>query len=333
MKKIMVIIIFSFSFHAYADLNITTITEDFDYSNNLKYNESIRRLRSTLSDHSSGYGKNVYISEKENKIYRIKIYSDKNKTTFISLVYNARNAYLLGFVTSKTKKVNEKDETEEKYYRFNEDKLNEDKLIDIKGLTTYTLNFSGNYSDLENKAPSRESISINHESLKNAIITLNSHHENNGNKTKNEPELKKSLLQLILFTSESIRFPAIMEWNSNHLKSVDTDTDVFGIEYKKLTNDWKMISKEIKKLYAMPGSGLFKYSYRTGNMMNKPQPYRSINIHELCLYALYTTDKKTRSSDHSIDNHKLYSLSISGEKTFFPENQFMYINYALTYTH
>ncbi|QXO48888.1 hypothetical protein JC861_13560 [Morganella morganii] len=252
----------------------------------------------------------------------------KKKSTFISLVYNARNAYLLGFITNKNKKKNGKDEIEEKYYRFKED-----TLIDIKDLTTYTLNFSGNYSDLEKKAPSRESIKINHNSLKNAIITLNNHHENNGNNTNNESELKKSLLQLILFTSESIRFPAIMEWSSNHLKSVNPDVSIFGMEYKKLTNDWGMISKEFKKLYAIPESGVFKYSYRTGNMQNEPQPYRSINIHELCLYALYIPDKKTRSSDHSIDDHKFYSLSILGEKTFFPENQFMYINYALTYTH
>ncbi|WP_317419705.1 MULTISPECIES: ribosome-inactivating family protein [unclassified Morganella (in: enterobacteria)] len=328
MKKIMAIIIFCFYFHAYAELNITPINDDFDYSNNLKYNESIRKLRSELSDHSSGYGKNVYISEKENKLYRIKIHSDEKKSTFISLVYNARNAYLLGFITNKKKEKNGKEEIEEKYYRFKED-----TLIDVKDLTTYTLNFSGNYSDLEKNSPSRESIKINHNSLKNAIITLNNHHENNGNNTNNESELKKSLLQLILFTSESIRFPAIMEWNSNHLKSVNPDVSMFGTEYKKLTNDWGMISKEFKKLYAMPGSGIFKYSYRAGNMQNEPQPYRSVNIHELCLYALYIPDKKTRSSDHSIDDHKFYSLSILGEKTFFPENQFMYINYALTYTH
>lgn len=328
MKKIMAIIICGFSFHAYADLNIMPITDDFDYSNNFKYNESIRKLRSKLSDHSSGYGKNVYISEKENKLYRINIYSDEKKSTFISLVYNARNAYLLGFITNKKKEKNGKVEIEEKYYRFKED-----TLIDVKDLTTYTLNFSGNYSDLEKNSPSRESITINHNSLKNAIITLNNHHENNGNNTNNESELKKSLLQLILFTSESVRFPAIMEWNSNHLKSVNPDVSMFGMEYKKLTNDWGMISKEFKKLYAMPGSGVFKYSYRMGDMKDKPQPYRSINIHELCLYALYIPDKKTRSSDHSIDDHKFYSLSILGEKTFFPENQFMYINYALTYTH
>ncbi|MBA5809719.1 hypothetical protein F9883_17800 [Morganella morganii] len=167
-----------FSFHAYAELNITPINDDFDYSNNLKYNESIRKLRSELSDHSSGYGKNVYISEKENKLYRIKIHSDEKKSTFISLVYNARNAYLLGFITNKKKEKNGKEEIEEKYYRFKED-----TLIDVKDLTTYTLNFSGNYSDLEKNSPSRESIKINHNSLKNAIITLNNHHENNGNNT------------------------------------------------------------------------------------------------------------------------------------------------------
>ncbi|QXO45308.1 hypothetical protein JC862_13105 [Morganella morganii] len=87
MKKIMAIIIFCFSFHAYAELNITPINDDFDYSNNLKYNESIRKLRSELSDHSSGYGKNVYISEKENKLYRIKIYSDEKKNPPSSALY------------------------------------------------------------------------------------------------------------------------------------------------------------------------------------------------------------------------------------------------------
>ncbi|MDR5684882.1 ribosome-inactivating family protein [Morganella morganii] len=330
MKKIVATILFVISFYTYADLNITTITEDFDYSNSSKYNESIRKLRSTLSDHNSGYGKNIYISEKENKLYRIKIYADKQKTKFISLVYNSRNAYLLGFITSNKKKINGKDEIEEKYYRFKDDKNN---VIDIKGFTAYDLNFKGNYIDLERNAPKRETIKISHESLQKAITLLSNYHGNTGNNTSNDTELKKSLLQIILFTSESIRFPAIMEWSSNHLKSVDMDTSAFGMEYTKLTNDWNMISKELKKLYAIPGNGSFQYSYRTGNMMNKPQPYRSVNIHELCLYALYISDKKSRNDDYSIEDHKFHSVNILNETIFFPENQFMNINYAMTYTY
>lgn len=324
-NKIILIIALSIPLHAYSGLDIQTIEKDFNFRNDTMYLKSIDTLRYSLSDHNNSYGKYVYISEKENKIYKMKINADKNNNTYIHLVFNARNAYMLGFITSNK----ENNIIKEKYYRFNEDKKSD--LIDINNITTFTLPFSGNYTDLERKSTPREKMITNMSSVETAVTILSKHHENKKYDDKTSADLKKSMLQLILLTSESVRFPPIRKWNSEHLKHVNTNTTFFGLEYKKLTNDWSMISSDFKKIYGSHSNNRFNYSFKFGNMMDHPQPYNSTNIHNLCDYANYIPDTPKRDNELSEKSHKLYYIDILGERTYFPENQFMYINYAMTY--
>lgn len=143
-NRLIILFILIFSVHSLANIPIENKDIYFDYSNLFKYIESILNLRKTLSDNNNSYGKTITVSEKNDKIYKAKITSGGNE--FIYIVFNARNAYMIGFIATSKEK-NEK--LKEIYYRFNEDGKN--NILDIKDYENITLPFKGNYNDLQKK--------------------------------------------------------------------------------------------------------------------------------------------------------------------------------------
>lgn len=93
--------------------------------------------------------------------------------------------------------------------------------MDIKDYENITLPFKGNYNDLQKKSVDIEKISVTPEVIKNSVITLSKYDHKKKHDKKGIKDLKKSLLHLILITSESVRFPDIRKWSERHFKKND----------------------------------------------------------------------------------------------------------------
>ncbi|WP_341985740.1 ribosome-inactivating family protein [Morganella morganii] len=324
-NRLITLFIIIFPVHSLASIPIENKDIYFDYSNSFKYIESILNLRKALSDNNNSYGKTIAISEKNDKIYKAKITSGGNE--FIHMVFNARNAYMIGFIVTSKENNGKLKET---YHRFNED----DKkiILDIKDYENITLPFKGNYNDLQRNAVNIEKISVTPEVIRNSVITLSKYDPKKKYDEKGIKDLKKSLLNLILITSESVRFPDIRKWSEGHFKKNDAQPKIFGMALKKLTTDWGKISKEFKILYKTPGKAEYSYSYMNDSMTKKPHPYNISNAHTLCDYALYVPDKKSRQTDSDEEHHELYHIKTLGNDIYFSFDQLMNIYYSINYS-
>ncbi|HGH5988631.1 TPA: ribosome-inactivating family protein [Morganella morganii] len=325
-NRLIILFIIMFPVHSSAaSIPIENEVIYFDYSNESKYMDSISALKKTLSDSTNSLGTTIVTSTKNDKIYKAKITSGGNE--FIHMVFNARNAYMIGFIVTSKENNGKLKET---YYRFNED--NKNNILDIKDYENITLPFKGNYIDLQKKAVDIETISATPEAIKNSVITLSKYDSRKKYDEKGIKDLKKSLLSLILITSESVRFPDVRKWSIGHFKKYDAQPTVFGIALKKLINDWGKISKELKILYNKPGKNDNSYSYMNGSMTTKPHPYNTGNAHELCDYVLYMPDKKNKQTDSDEEHHELYHIKALGNDIYFSFDQLMNIYYSINYS-
>lgn len=324
-NRLIPLFIIIFPIHSLASIPIENKDIYFDYSNESKYMDSISALRKTLSDSTNLYGTTIVTSTKNDKIYKAKITSGGNE--FIHMVFNARNAYMIGFIVTSKENNGKLKET---YYRFNED--NKNNILDIKDYENITLPFKGNYTDLQKKAVDIEKISATPEAIKNSVIILSKYDSRKKYDEKGIKDLKKSLLSLILITSESVRFPDVREWSKGHFKKNNAQPTVFGMALTKLIKDWSNISKELKMLYNTPGKKDSSYSYMNGSMTTKPHPYNIGNAYELCDYVLYMPDKKIKKTDSDEDHHELYHIKTLGDDIYFSFDQLMNIYYSINYS-
>ncbi|WP_339033328.1 ribosome-inactivating family protein [Spiroplasma endosymbiont of Cantharis rufa] len=182
-------------------------------ANNLLSNKIVSKENQKNNDNKDM----LVIDGNNNEYFTLSVIDDDNelKEAKVDLVISAQNLYLEGFVSNNT------------YHHFSDSQIKT-----VKNYKSNDLKYSGNYNSLIGS----NQMTVTSQSIHNTIKVLEKF---DGDKPIS---IQKQLVQIIMITSESLRFFSIRNASSNILTS--NFTPEWQKEIKPLLLNWNKYSKE-----------------------------------------------------------------------------------------